>query len=64
MRASGRARNLSLKARETGAGDQQATRSTGRVRFREFGERHEAFVEENPCFFFVLFFFGGGWEGG
>ena len=40
MRASGRERNPSQKAREAGAGDQQATRSTGYVGFREFGERH------------------------
>ena len=45
MRARGRARNPSQKAREAEAGDQQATRSTGRVGFREFGERHAEEVE-------------------
>ena len=45
MRASGRARNPSQKAGEAGAGDQQATRSTGCVGFREFGERHAEEVE-------------------
>ena len=45
MRASGRARNPSQKAREAGAGDQQATRSTGCVGFMEFGERHAEEVE-------------------
>ena len=36
---------LAKKAREAGAGDQQATRSTGCVGFREFGERHAGEVE-------------------
>ena len=45
MRASGRARNPSQKAREAGAGDQQVTRSTGCVGFREFGERRAEEVE-------------------
>ena len=45
MRASGRARNPSKKAGEAGAGDQQATRSTGCVGFREFIERHAEEVE-------------------
>ena len=45
MRASGRARNPSQKAREAGAGDQQGTRSTGQVGFREFGERHAEEIE-------------------
>ena len=45
MRASGRARNPSQKAREAGAGDQQATRSTGCVGFRELCERHAEEVE-------------------
>ena len=36
---------LAKKAREAGAGDQQATRSTGCVGFREFGERHAEEVE-------------------
>ena len=45
MRASGRARNPSQKAGEAGAGDQQATRSTGCVGFRDFGERHAEEVE-------------------